>query len=105
MGADATTGFPSWKRELAVALAFIAAGVLILPIAVYAVGTQVFGQYGADLGAVDLLLHVWGDFGRGSPLAFLLVLGPYAVTLLLRFAWKLWRGDSVNPVTDSLEDS
>jgi hypothetical protein len=96
-----TAGFPRWKKEFALAIGCIAAGLLLLPLAVYWVGQQAVGEYAPDLGPLDLLMHVWRDTGHGGPLALWLVLSPYLLLQLLRFARKLWRSGSVKPVTNS----
>ena len=73
------------------AAALLATGALLLPFAVYAVGQQVFGEYGADGSVGSLLLAVWSGLVQGNPLAWILVLSPYAVIQLFRVSWHLFR--------------
>ncbi len=80
------------KRELVLAAALLAFGLFILPVGVYLVGQQVVGEYLAEGGIWTLALDMWGDAIRGQPLALLLVLAPYGMVQLLRFAMRLFAG-------------
>lgn len=79
------------KRELIIALVLLIVGLLVLPVPVYWVGERVFGPYTSEEGLWGLATHIWGDLGRGSPLAWTLVLSPYLIVQLLRFGRTAWR--------------
>lgn len=90
------------KRELIVAGVLIAIGLLVLPVAVYLVGQEVVGDYESDAGLIGLLGQIWLDFVSLEPGAWLLVLSPYAIVQLLRFALLVKRRRrDVTEVTDS----
>jgi hypothetical protein len=80
-----------WKREVAIAAGLLAFGLLILPLAIYAVGQALIGDYGDDLGLFGLAETIWRDFLTLRPAAWLLVLSPYAVVQVLRGARRVWR--------------
>jgi hypothetical protein len=80
-----------WQRELALGVSLLAAGALLLPLAVYWVGGHVFGEYGAEAGVWNLMLDVWTGLAQGSVLAWALVLSPYGVIQLVRLAWLTMR--------------
>ena len=48
------SGATNWQREVAIAAALLAFGLLALPFAVYFVGQQLLGDYGDGLGALAL---------------------------------------------------
>lgn len=81
------------KREIAIAAALFAAGLLLLPPAIYWVGRQVAGDYGG--GPLALADQVWADFMHLEPAAWLLVLSPYLVLQLVRLIGRTWRARSV----------
>lgn len=79
------------KREVAIAAGLLAFGLLVLPLAIYAVGQALIGDYGDDLGMLALVENIWRDFLTLRPGAWLLVLGPYAVVQVIRGARRVWR--------------
>lgn len=80
-----------WRRELALGATLVAIGAFLIPPAVYLVGQQVFGEYAPDSNAADLMRAIWSGLAHGSPLAWILVLSPYAVIQLLRLGWHMLR--------------
>ena len=93
---------PTVKRELIVAGVLLAIGLLVVPVAVYLVGQEVVGDYESDAGLIGLLGQIWSDFVSLEPSAWLLVLSPYAIVQLLRFALLvIRRRRDVTEVTDS----
>ena len=87
------TGFPLKRialREAALFLMLLFFGLVILPVGIYLVGGQVFGNYGG---------HGFGDFFRalsskirnGETVAWFLVLSPYLGWQILRLTAYLWR--------------
>lgn len=79
------------KRELVVAASLVGFGVLLLPAAVYVVGSQVIGEYPAEGGIAALTVDIWSSAVRGNLSALILVLSPYGVVQLLRLARHMWR--------------
>lgn len=85
------------KRETLILSALLAFGVLVLPFAIYVVGSQLIGEYRPDATAASLALDLWAALGTGHWAAWLLVTSPYLVVQALRSARALWRGR--RPVT------
>jgi hypothetical protein len=56
----------TWKRELAIASAMLAFGLLVLPMAIYVVGQRLIGGYAPGLGPLALAETIWIDFYVGS---------------------------------------
>ena len=81
------------KREIALAAALFAAGLLVLPPAIYWVGRQVAGDYAG--GPLALADQIWADFVQLDPAAWLLVLSPYLLLQLVRLIGRTWRARSV----------
>ncbi len=63
----------SVRKELLISGFLLVVGFVILPFCIYIVGQNVFGSYAFSLGA------------------WILVLSPWAVIQLLRYAVRLWR--------------
>ena len=81
------------KREIAIAAALFAVGLLMLPPAIYWIGRQVAGDYaGGPLAFAD---QIWADFVQLEPAAWLLVLSPYLLLQLVRLIGRTWRAPSV----------
>jgi hypothetical protein len=83
------------KREIAIAAGLFAAGLLLLPPAIYWVGRQVAGDYGGGGGPLALADQIWADFMQLEPGAWLLVLSPYLLLQLVRLIGRTWRARSV----------
>jgi len=81
------------KREIAIAAALFAVGLLLLPMAIYWVGRQVAGEYGG--GALALADQIWSDLLQLDPAAWLLVLSPYLLLQIVRLIGRTWRARSV----------
>ena len=79
------------RKELLLALSLVGFGLLALPAAVYWVGLQVVGEYEAEGGLWALMLNLWSDVVGANPMALILVLSPYFIIQLLRFARLAWR--------------
>ena len=67
-----------------------AAGIALLPLAVFYVGNEVFGAYGGD-GFGHFFESILARLGRGDRFAWLLVLSPYLVLQLFRLLGMAWR--------------
>ena len=79
------------RREIAIAAALFAAGLVLLPLAIYWVGRQVAGEYAGGGGPLTLADHVWSDFLQLEPSAWLLVLSPYVFVQVARLIRRAWR--------------
>ena len=79
------------RKEILIAMVMLGFGLVLLPVLVYWVGTQVVGEYVAEGGLWALMGHVWGDLASGGLLAWILVVSPYLIIQLLRLARYLWR--------------
>jgi len=79
-----------WQRELSIAAALLAFGLIALPFAVYVVGQRVLGEY-AGSGAMGLAESVWLDLLALEPLTWLFVLTPYLIVQLARLVRRVWR--------------
>ena len=81
-----------WKRELVIAAVLLfGIGFLVLPFAIYWVGTKLIGEYAPDASAFALAEQIWNDLLQLDPFTWLLVLSPYLVVLLLRLVRRVWR--------------
>ncbi len=84
--ASATEG---WKRETLIALLWLAAGALLLPILIYLCGIAFLGSYeGGGLGST--FGTVLRGLGAGSPASWVVVAGPYVLFQLLRVLLYVW---------------
>jgi hypothetical protein len=83
------------RREIAIAAALFAAGLVLLPLAIYWVGRQVAGEYAGGGGPLGLADQVWSDFLQLEPTAWLLVLSPYVFVQLARLIRRTWRARPV----------
>ena len=88
------------RRELLIGTIAFAFGFFALPLSIYWVGQQVFGDY-AEGGVLALAEQIWGDLFALRATAWILVLSPYVVIQLARLTRLLWRaGKVVNRVTN-----
>ena len=83
------------RREIAIAAALFAAGLVLLPLAIYWVGREVAGEYAGGGGPLALADQVWSDFLQFEPSAWLLVLSPYVFVQLARLIRRTWRARPV----------
>lgn len=85
--AAATQG---WKREAIIAVMWLAAGALLLPVLIYLCGITFLGSYeGGGLGRT--FGTVLRGLAAGSPASWVVVAGPYVLFQLLRvliYAWN-----------------
>ncbi|MEO8467395.1 MAG: hypothetical protein ABI640_18885 [Gammaproteobacteria bacterium] len=81
------------RREIIIGAVCFALGFFILPLAIYWVGHELIGNYSPDAsaGALALAESIWADVLHFRLAAWVLVLAPYALVLLLRFTRSLWR--------------
>lgn len=83
------------RREIAIAAALFAAGLVLLPLAIYWVGRQVAGEYAGSGGPLGFADQIWSDFVQLEPSAWLLVLSPYVFVQLARLVKRTWRARPV----------
>jgi hypothetical protein len=74
------------RRELMLLLILLPAGLLLLPAAVYIVGSVIFGAFGGS-GFGGFFGMLMGELQRGEPAVWFLVLSPYIVWQLLRLTF------------------
>ena len=70
------------RREALTLLFLLLAGVLLLPIAIYMVGGELFGAYSGS-GFGDFYRDIHGDLREGQSVVIFLLLSPYLVWQLL----------------------
>jgi hypothetical protein len=84
-----------FKRELIIAALLFGFGFLVLPFAIYWVGSELIGEYAPGGNALTLAERIWTDFIRLEPVAWILVLSPYAALMLVRLTRRAWLTRSV----------
>ena len=78
-------------RELVIFAVAALAGFLIVPLLIWTVGHSALGPYNHG-GAGRLLADFMSGLAHGSPIYWAVALGPYALTLLVRFLYSQARG-------------
>lgn len=86
----------SLKKELLVFGILLFVGLIVLPFCIYVVGVNVIGEYSPDAGAFGLVMAIWGDLAQFSMPAWILVLSPWAVIMLLRLSIRAWRRPGIS---------
>lgn len=85
-----TKGNKSFAGTLRVELATLAVlglvGVLLLPLMIYLVGAEIFGDYAGN-GFGDFYRAIHSDLRVGQPVVVFLVVSPYFVWQLLRLTF------------------
>jgi len=77
-------------RELALLLSLLLIGLVLLPMAVFFVGGQVFGDYGPG-GFSGFFNTLGGKLRQGDWVAWFLVLSPYFAWQAVRLTAFFWR--------------
>jgi hypothetical protein len=77
-------------RELCLFLCLLFVGMVLLPVAVFFVGDQVFGSYGGH-GFSDFFGRISGKIRAGDQVAWFLVLSPYVAWQTVRLSALFWR--------------
>jgi hypothetical protein len=79
-----------WAVELGAAVACLALGLALMPLAIFYSGVAALGRYeGASL--AHLYSSVFAGIGAGSSAAWVVVLGPYGLYLLFKLLRAWWR--------------
>ncbi|HEY6455198.1 MAG TPA: hypothetical protein VIY90_07935 [Steroidobacteraceae bacterium] len=71
------------RRELLWVLIGLVVGLLLLPPAIWLIGSRVFGPYAAG-NARDLVDHFYRGLTQGQQAPWIVVLGPYVAIVVLR---------------------
>jgi hypothetical protein len=83
-----------WAVELGAAVAALAIGVALMPVAIFYTGVAALGRYeGASLG--HLYSSIFTGIGANSSAAWVVILGPYGLYLLFKLLRAWWRAGSV----------
>jgi hypothetical protein len=78
-------------REVVIFAVAALAGFLVVPFLIWTVGHSMLGAYNHG-GAGRLLADFMSGLAHGSPIYWAVALGPYALTLLVRFLYAQARG-------------
>jgi len=78
------------RKETALLVGFVFIGLVVLPIAIYAVGLNIFGAYGGG-GYGSFYSDLSGRIRSGDVVAWFLVLSPYLGWQTLRLIGFAWR--------------
>jgi len=82
-----------WAREITAALLGLAVGCALMPLLIFAAGAALLGRYdGASAG--QIYVTVLGGLASGAPSSWIVLLGPYALYLLLRALTGWWRASA-----------
>jgi hypothetical protein len=82
-----------WLRELALTVALLLAGCLLMPVLIFYAGSASLGRYeGASLGR--LFQSIYGTLQTGSAASWAVLLGPYGLFLLFRALRYWWRASA-----------
>jgi hypothetical protein len=82
-----------WGFELVVAGVSLAFGVALMPVLIFYVGVATLGRY-EGAGLAHLYASLFAGLKEGSPAAWLVILGPYALYLLFRALKAWWRASA-----------
>ena len=77
-------------KEAALFVVLLFVGLVLMPIAIYVVGQQVFGEYGG-YGYGEFFGDLSAKIRGGKAVAWFLVLSPYLVWQVLRLTVFCWR--------------
>jgi hypothetical protein len=83
-------------RELALLAGLLFLGMVVVPIGLYLLGGNVFGEY-AGHGFGDFFGTLSAKLRNGEKVAWFFVLSPYFVVQLLRLTAFGWRATSIPP--------
>ena len=78
------------RRELVTFVLLALVGVLVVPIAIYLVGAEIFGEY-AGAGFGDFYRDIHSDLRERQPVVIFLLISPYLVWQLLRLSIYAFR--------------
>ena len=87
---DLRVSRPRVIRELLIGGSAILVGLIVAPLVIYMMGRAALGPY-AHGGAGRLLADYFAGLGHGAPVFWVVALGPYVMTLLVRLVYFLVR--------------
>jgi hypothetical protein len=87
---DLRVSRPRVIRELLIGGSAILVGLIVAPLVIYMMGRAALGPY-AHGGAGRLLADYFAGLGHGAPVFWMVALGPYVMTLLVRLVYFLVR--------------
>lgn len=76
-------------RELVLLLLLVFTGFSLVPIAIYLVGSEIFGSY-ANNGFIDFYRSILSNLVNGQSAALLLLFSPYLVWQQIRLGFSLF---------------
>jgi len=82
-------------KEAALFFGLLFLGFVLMPVAIYLVGQEVFGDY-SGYGYADFFGTLSGKIRAGEPVAWFLVLSPYLAWQTLRLTIFGWRSASAS---------
>ena len=78
------------RRESVTLLLLLFVGIFLLPLAIYLVGAEIFGEYISG-GFGSFYRDIHSDLREGQPVVIFLLLSPYLVWQLLRLSFYVFR--------------
>ena len=81
------------RKEAALFFGLLFFGFVLMPIVIYLVGQEIFGDYGG-YGYADFFGTLSAKIRGGEPVAWFLVLSPYLAWQALRLTFFGWRSAS-----------
>ncbi len=91
------------KRESALLLMLLLFGLVLMPIAIYVVGRNLFGTYGGA-GYGEFFNILSGKVRSGDRVAWFLILSPYLALQTLRLTLYGWRRTKSEHIASSSGD-
>ncbi len=85
----------SIRKEALLLLIVFAAGIMLMPVAIYIIGQMIFGNYGGD-GFGGFFSAIARKLVTADGVAWLLVASPYLVLQCLRITAYAWRRSGKN---------
>lgn len=79
----------SLRREVFLLILMLFIGILVIPVGIYFVGAEIFGEY-AGHGFGDFFSALQADLRSGEPVVLFLVFSPYIVWQVLRLSIRLF---------------
>jgi hypothetical protein len=88
------------RREIALLFVLLFVGLVLMPLGIYLVGREVFGEYGGH-GYGDYFGTLSGKIRSRDAVAWFLVLSPYLAWQFVRLTAFAWRLASSHPSKNS----
>jgi hypothetical protein len=78
------------RRESVTLLLLVLVGIFLLPLAIYLVGADIFGEYVSG-GFGSFYRDIHSDLREGQPVVIFLLISPYLVWQMLRLSFYTFR--------------